>query len=45
MSHSQGTALKDLQDIEFEEREFGKFCDIVELYFLIQANYFKQLND
>lgn len=43
MSHSLGTALKELQDTEFEERESGKSCDIVELYFLIQTNYFKQL--
>lgn len=35
MSHFLGTALKKLQDTVFEERDFGKFCDIVEMYFLI----------
>lgn len=44
MSHFLGTALKELQDIVFKEREFGSSCDIVELHFLIiQASDFKQL--
>lgn len=44
MSHFLGTALKELQDIVFEEREFGSSCDIVELHFLIiQESDFKQL--
>lgn len=42
MSHFLGTVLKGLQDVVFEEIEFGKSCDIMELHFLIiQESDFK----
>lgn len=35
MSHFLGTVLKELQDVVFEGRKFGKSCDSMELHFLI----------
>lgn len=44
MSHFLGRALKELQDIVFEEREFGKSCHSVELLLLImQESDFKRM--
>lgn len=42
MSHFLGTALKELQDLVSEKREFRKSCESVDLHLLIiQGNDFK----